>query len=160
MEFPTLMTVMEALDLADEILKSNNALETLKLTTPGRIPEDSMALYAAFMTLASSPNSGGGMGSKPMLCAMEVMRNSDFVNRSVNDRLPPHEISQLIDLLGNAPDGTAFALAVLDHPKTLHPSVDLTLANEAIYGLRQDHWDYVVVFTKLRQRLSIMRRPE
>lgn len=82
MKYPELMTVMDAIEMADSLLEApdKDALETLRLTTPSRIPEDSMALYVAFMTLATSTSGTSlGLDSKPMRCAQEVMKRSEYV---------------------------------------------------------------------------------
>jgi hypothetical protein len=163
MEYPKLMTVMDALDLADSLLKvpEGKFIEALRITTPSRPPEDSMTLYASFMTLASGP-AGGAAGfsfdSKPMKGALELMRRSDYVNQAHNSPLPRNEIVYFLKLLGNNPFASGFLDTILSEPKTLHPSVDLALTTEAIYSLMRDEIDHLMAITKMRQMMSIFRR--
>lgn len=161
MKYPELMTVMDAIEMADSLLESpdKDALETLRLTTPSRIPEDSMALYVAFMTLGTSTSGTSlGLDSKPMRCAQEVMKRSEYVGQAFNNPLPRNEVTRLLNILGNASSHEDFFNAVLRDPKTMHPSVDLALATEAIRRLMRDEWDHLLALTQIRQRLSVMRR--
>lgn len=161
MEYPRLMTVMEALDLADSLLKApdKDVIETLRLSTPRRPPEDSMALCVAFMTIASSSTGGTGFGfdSKPMRCAQEVKNRSEYVNQAYTNPLPRNEVIRLLNLLGSNPLSPNFLDAVFSDSKTLHPSVDLALTTEAIRRLMQDEIDHLMALTKMRQMLSILR---
>jgi hypothetical protein len=163
MESPKLMTVIDALNMAESLLEApdKDLFETLRLTTPSRPPEDSMALCVAFMTLASSSPGGTGFGfdSKPMKCAQEVKNRSEYVNQAYTNPLPRDEVTRLLDLLGSNPFAPRFLDAVASDPKTLHPSVDLALTMEAVRRLMRDEIDHVIALTKMRQILSVMRRP-
>ena len=161
MEYPRLMTVMDALDLAESLLEApdKDVIGALRSSTYGRAPEDSMSLSVAFMTLASSSTGGTGFGfdSKPMRCAQDLKNRSEYVNQAYTNPLPRNEVIRLLNLLGTNPFAPSFLDAIFSDSKTLHPSVDLALTTEAIRRLMRDEIDHVMALTKMRQMLSILR---
>lgn len=151
-----LMPIERVVKLTKEHTDNNRGIKELNYWMPFDRPEDCMSIFISFMRLATSmPNFG--LGSKPMDCAMEIKRKSEFVRQATEAGLSSQRVSYLINLLGNAPDEWDFLQVVWANPETLHASVDYALAVDATRAQMSGEWRFVVVLTEMRQRLASQR---